>query len=57
MNKKSTRQSLTGLDGFRRKFSVKDPTFCPNCSMSASGFIEINEKFGLRTMDDGVIRV
>lgn len=45
------------LDNFNGKFAVKDPTFCPNCGDSASGISEIMEKFGLRTMDEGIIRV
>lgn len=57
MNKKRIHQSLARSSGFRGKFVIKDPTFCPNCNLEASGYSEIVEKFGLRDMGDGTIRV
>jgi len=57
MKKKRTHQSVTGSDGFRGRFVINDPTFCPNCEISASGYSEIVERFGLRDIGDGTIRV
>jgi hypothetical protein len=57
MNKKRVKQSVYKIVESKNKHVIKDPTFCPNCGIDASGFSEISEKFGLRNMSDGITRV
>ena len=36
--------------------TIRDPTNCPNCGKTATGKTAIFTFFGLRTMQDGLIR-
>ena len=53
----TTTKTLSRLDNFKGKFRVKDPATCPNCGLASFGLSSILEKFGLRTMTDGIVRV
>jgi len=37
--------------------AIKDPTSCPQCYQTAEGITNIQKKFGLRKMTDGITRV
>ena len=46
-----------GLNNFNGIFLIRDFAFCPHCRISVNGIIPILQYFGLRNMENGIVKV